>query len=230
MTNFSPSHQNQLPSPASESRIAAFTLIELMVVIAVIAILAGMLFPAARAVTRNRKIAVARAELAQITSAIDNYKAKTGTYPPDNPNDPAQNPLYYELSGTTNNGVDYVTLDGRSDIPLTVATATFGVAGFVNSGVSAKGTDEAPAPQNFLQNFRLNQSQTNLNNVRMMVCSVAWDPRVPAPLAGADPTMNPWRYNSSHPTNNPTYDLWVDLPIGNKTYRVSNWSRTPTEF
>ena len=41
--------------------------------------------------------------------------------------------------------------------------------------------------------------------------------------------LNPWRYNSSSPTNNPnSYDLWVDVLIGGKTNRFSNWSRQPT--
>jgi hypothetical protein len=42
----------------------------------------------------------------------------------------------------------------------------------------------------------------------------------------ADVGLNPWRYVSSGPTNNPgSYDLWVDLYIGGKTYRLSNWSK-----
>ena len=33
-------------------------------------------------------------------------------------------------------------------------------------------------------------------------------------------------YNSSHPTHNAgSYDLWVDLVIGGKTYQVGNWNQ-----
>ena len=41
-------------------------------------------------------------------------------------------------------------------------------------------------------------------------------------------TLNPWRYNSSHPTHNQaTYDLWVDVIVDGKTNRISNWSDKP---
>ena len=38
--------------------------------------------------------------------------------------------------------------------------------------------------------------------------------------------MNPWRYNSSNPTNNPgSYDLWIQLKIAGKTNLICNWSK-----
>jgi hypothetical protein len=38
--------------------------------------------------------------------------------------------------------------------------------------------------------------------------------------------VNPFSYNSVNPTHNPnSYDLWVDLVIGGKTNRISNWSK-----
>jgi hypothetical protein len=40
--------------------------------------------------------------------------------------------------------------------------------------------------------------------------------------------LNPIRYNSSSPTgNSKTYDLWVDIVVGGKTNRISNWSENP---
>jgi len=48
------------------------------------------------------------------------------------------------------------------------------------------------------------------------------------PLAGIPNNVNPWRYVSSTPTNNPTsYDLWVDIKVGKQIYRISNWSKEP---
>ena len=38
--------------------------------------------------------------------------------------------------------------------------------------------------------------------------------------------INPWRYNSSNPTNNPgAYDLWVQLSISGKTNLICNWNK-----
>ena len=125
---------------------AAFTLIELLVVIAIIAILAALIFPVTGAVKRAQIKTKARAELAQVQLAIDNYKSKLGHYPPDNPGNPSVNPLYFELLGTTNTGTTtapfYVTLDGSARIAGSALKTDLGrVAGFVNC-TPAGGGDE----------------------------------------------------------------------------------------
>jgi hypothetical protein len=58
---------------------------------------------------------------------------------------------------------------------------------------------------------------------------VTWPSDRGAVISGT--TLNPWRYNSSHPTNNTGgYDLWVDLVIRGKTNRVCNWSTLPIQL
>src|SRR5882762_9028780 len=99
--------------------VAAFTLIELLVVIAIIAVLAAMLFPAGSAMKKRATLSRARAELDQVATAIESYKAKLGHYPPDNAANPVLNQLYYELVGTTivSPGF-YKTLDGSTNIQI----------------------------------------------------------------------------------------------------------------
>jgi prepilin-type N-terminal cleavage/methylation domain-containing protein len=219
-------------------RRTAFTLIELLVVIAVIGVLASLIFPITGVLKKKRMVTVAQAELAQIETAIDAYKAKYGTYPPDNPGNPLINPLYFELEGTTNNGSGYYqTLDGSGQISSAAGQFTSlygaGVTGFVNTSASAKGSDDKGAAVPFLKDVRPNQvgkwtlgAQT-INAI--LVCSVQWDNVSTQPLASppaAQNGLNPWRYDSSHPVNNPgSYDLWVDFLIKGKTNRVSNWSK-----
>jgi hypothetical protein len=78
--------------------------------------------------------------------------------------------------------------------------------------------DDSPAATSFLKALKPGQSGEILPNVRVLTTSVMW----------ADGIINPIRYNSSNPTNNPaSYDLWVDVIIGDKTNRVSNWSEQP---
>src|SRR3569833_440535 len=90
-------------------RRTAFTLIELIVVIAIIGLLAAMIFPIAGAVNRHKQIGTAQTQLQAMELSIDGYKSKLGFNPPDNTNNPVINPLYFELIGTTNNGVSTTT-------------------------------------------------------------------------------------------------------------------------
>src|SRR5687767_3454006 len=83
-------------------RVRAFTLIELLVVIGVIAILAGILISALPAAQGRSTRTRVRAELKALETVIESYKAKHNFYPPDNPKDYSQPPLFYELTGTTN--------------------------------------------------------------------------------------------------------------------------------
>ncbi|MGP8021954.1 MAG: type II secretion system protein, partial [Limisphaerales bacterium] len=92
--------------------VPAFTLIELLTVIAVIAVIAALIFPVASTVKRQVDIHNAQAQMAQLETALENYKSACGFYPPSCPNGPLTNQLYYELEGTfqTNNGTpSYMT-------------------------------------------------------------------------------------------------------------------------
>jgi prepilin-type N-terminal cleavage/methylation domain-containing protein len=93
---------------------SAFTLVELLVVMAIIAILAGLVLAASRYVQDKGRRARAETEIVAISAALQNYKADNGIYPSDpartellDPNvfpPPADASLYlYEtLSGDSN--------------------------------------------------------------------------------------------------------------------------------
>ena len=43
-------------------------------------------------------------------------------------------------------------------------------------------------------------------------------------IEGKPKTVNPWRYNSSNPSNNPnSYDLWAEIRVGDETIIIGNW-------
>jgi prepilin-type N-terminal cleavage/methylation domain-containing protein len=226
------------PSPSRNSDRRAFTLIELLVVISIIAILAAMIIPASILVKRSGTIRKAKAEIKQVALAIDSYKDKLGHYPPDNPllTNPGRfilNPLFYELQGTILTGVGanekFQTLDGRTNILVRSVPAAFGsgVAGFVNC-TRASGGDDFAAAHPFLANLKPGQFGFLANGAGLLTSTVEWPPGLGPVIAGAPAGMNPIRYNSSSPTNNPnSYDLWVDVVIGSKTNRISNWSENP---
>jgi prepilin-type N-terminal cleavage/methylation domain-containing protein len=61
----------------------AFTLMELLIVIAIIAVLAGLVLATAAYVQKKGKRSRAEAEIAAMTAALENYKADNGVYPSD---------------------------------------------------------------------------------------------------------------------------------------------------
>jgi prepilin-type N-terminal cleavage/methylation domain-containing protein len=114
----------------------AFTLIEILVVISIIALLAALVVYILPAATQKKVRNRVKTELAGIETAINSYHQKRGFYPPDNPADEGQPPLYYELTGAE---ID----------PM--VTNLYGVVGILNSGAGS---------QNFAPNLRLSSIGT----------------------------------------------------------------------
>ena len=218
----------------------AFTLIELLAVITIIAILAAFTVPVLSTVKKHQYISQTQAELGQLEAAIENYKAAYGFYPPSNPNYPTIpndamfSPLYFELLGTTNNNGNYQTLDGSASISvaaLTAPTTPLGVGGIVNCSKPGAGED-APAARNFLPGLNPNRYGLNISNnppdpvhpVTLLLGSVGGPDQNYRPLNTLG--LNPWRYVSPGVNNPASYDLWIQLVIGGKTNLVCNWSKT----
>src|SRR2546423_8243623 len=59
----------------------AFTLIELLIVMAIIIVLAGLILATANYVQKKGYRSRAEAEIAAISAALENYKADNGVYP-----------------------------------------------------------------------------------------------------------------------------------------------------
>ncbi len=220
----------------------AFTLIELLVVISIIGVIAGMTLVVAGSVGKTKKISVAKGELAAIESALDNYKAKYGVYPPSNQNLPGFyaskdralfSQLYYELSGTTKTaigGVDYfVTLDGSSQIKVTDVTSAYGVGGFLNS--TKGGGEDVASAKNFLLSLNSKQVNNMVTNpppvsTTVLVTSVGGPDDNYLPFGVGASGINPIRYVYPGTNNVGSYDLWVQLQISGKKYLVCNWSKS----
>ena len=75
------------PSPARETRalpgptLHAFTIVELLIVIAIIVALAGLILATSGYVQKKGKRSRTEAEIAAISAALENYRADNGIYP-----------------------------------------------------------------------------------------------------------------------------------------------------
>lgn len=214
--------------------VSAFTLIEMLTVIAVIGLLAGMAVGLAPRVGRANRESRIRAQLNQIATAIESYKADFGHYPPDNvlPNTtpPVVNPivssLFYELSSvviSNRPGNPYFhTRDRSEQISPTVVRQFFNADGFVNAKEDPK---ELKRP--YLQFHPKQYAEISTTpDVEVLVVPVPWPVKRSDPPVSGKPGLNPWRYVSTRPTNNATsFDLWAEWVEGGKVKVLSNWAK-----
>ena len=230
-----------------------FTLIELLVVISIIGILASLIVGISGVATTKARLSQTKALLHNISTAIDSYQADIGSFPPDaqfrdGTINTATNQLYYELTGSVfNNQASYRSLSGSELIRRETINGFFGVDGFQNVArqenevkgyLDVRGSQVGVLSQN--------------PEVRVLTAPIPW-PIKPMqgayqnvlgqniamenlrPVKSANPNVariNPWQYRSSglNRFNQQSYDLWADIVIGTKVYRVNNWSSTPKVF
>lgn len=249
-------------------RQGAFTLIELLTVIAIISVLAGMVVGLAPVASAKMKEARVRAELAGLVTAIESYKARFGVYPPDhayttNYNgqpataaDPLMNTLYYELTGALvdNHRGHFITADDEAVVSSLDLITRTGREGLVNAiprpagsaGPALTAADRQAKRRLFSRELKDGQvcevfrNRTTPGYVDFELLAVghsgdasgkkaagiSWplnDSRFPAPVP-TNPGLNPWRYVSTNPTNNPnSFDLWAEIVVKGERRIIGNW-------
>jgi prepilin-type N-terminal cleavage/methylation domain-containing protein len=209
----------------------AFTLIEMLVVIGVIGILAGMVLGGLPGVARSREIKKVTAELKRLEMAIDAYHAKFGTYPPESTT-PTNHALFYELTGVE--VIVNSTNPPRFDYHSTVNGRTITVNNFTNAlrleGVMNVTYREVSPPLNATQFLDVSKSQyatlTNQFN-QNLIYSVLTVPAKPAPfnaITNRGKVVVPWKYVVNQAVHNPgKYDLSATFMAGRDVITIGNW-------
>lgn len=210
----------------------AFTLIEMLVVIAIIAILAAMVLWGAGPAMVKAKLSRVRTEMTTLQTAIESYKERKGSYPPDNPNDPTTPPLFYELLGTVvlpNNADNIYSNTVAPVVKQSEIKKYFNRNGFQNSS-----PDPGEVENFFKGGLPRSQYKEMPDNstaqIQLLTAPVDGPGYTNIPdvvqIAGPDPT-NTWRYRISGTNmHNPgKYDLWADVIIRGKVYTVGNWKQ-----
>jgi general secretion pathway protein G len=77
----------------------AFTIIEVLIVMAIILVLAGLILATSGYVQNKGRRSRAEAEIAAISAGLENYKADNGIYPKHSPESGGAHALYQALAG-----------------------------------------------------------------------------------------------------------------------------------
>jgi prepilin-type N-terminal cleavage/methylation domain-containing protein len=195
----------------------AFTIVELLVVLAIIVIVAGLVVGLTNVASARKKISRTEVELQKLVTMIEAYKAKVGVYPPDNTNNPALNSLLYELAGARRTPPDsnptYETpFDNARSNEL---FAAFGVTGVINA------SDDPVDIRRFVKQFKGDQmAELQPGTLSIVV-----------PVEGPDGPVTAWRYlqggrerSGIYTNRNPeSFDLWVDINVGGQMRTIGNW-------
>lgn len=206
---------------------SGFSLIELLVVISIIGVIAGMVVGLTGLAGEKMRLARVRTELNALVMAIESFKAKYGFYPPDSAGiqwttDYAlASPLYYELSGCVIMDKNFAEPFFQTQLNSSEVTTLFGRKGFVNASPARNEV------RNFIPHIKTNQvlsvTVSALGQKPVYLLSVPV--KGPANVFDATGRKNFWHYRSSQPTNNPgTFDLWAEIVIGKKTQVIGNWN------
>jgi prepilin-type N-terminal cleavage/methylation domain-containing protein len=217
-------------------RLRAFTLIELLTVMAVIAILAGLILSISGFVTKKAAMARAQTEISALGLACENYKTDNGTYPNLVP--PATSGLTATGTSTVNTsaytsnvpsdnldpktmGNPSTTYTGQPGSPTSYTTASLELYVALTGDVSLSGTGGGPGSRNYISDFRQDAYGRAYTNVSVSGTN-------PVQYLG-DPFGNPYGYSTANaffqqyeqtlsngaqpktttpPGYNPTFDIW----------------------
>jgi prepilin-type N-terminal cleavage/methylation domain-containing protein len=174
----------------------AFTLVELLVVISIIAVLAGLLLPVLAGMKKKAKIAVARSEMSNLATAIKAYEAEYNRFPM------SKNTETLAMTGSP-----AVSLNGDVTIGLPPVPGTPGD----NSEVIKILLDVDDSPNPTAVNPKHARNPRNLVTFHGKPASDSTLPGVGPDYIYRDPWANPYIITMDLNDDNKCTDLWYGL-------------------
>jgi prepilin-type N-terminal cleavage/methylation domain-containing protein len=189
-------------------RLGAFTLIELLTVMAVIAVLAGLILSISGFVTHKAATARAQSEIGALSLACENYKTDNGAYPSlvpptgpgasttgssiinvsqDQSNVPSDNLDPRSMGKPSNNNYTGATAQG-TQVGYTAASLELYVA--LTGDVSLSGTGGGQGTKNYISDFRQDAYGRAYTNASVSGTN-------PVQYLG-DPFGNPYGYSTAN--------------------------------
>jgi prepilin-type N-terminal cleavage/methylation domain-containing protein len=194
----------EAPKPAREGRALpgarAFTIVELLIVMAIILVLAGLILATSSYVQKKGQRSRAEAEIAAFSAALENYKADNGVYP-----------TAAETSALKPNS---------AGDPTTYQTASLALYKMISG--DADNSDDRSAELKAYFNFRPNQLSPTAQDKKVVYLKDPFGNSYGYSTVKASAPASADGYN-------PTFDLWstcgvVDpAPSPNQAQWIKNW-------
>jgi type II secretory pathway pseudopilin PulG len=197
----------------------AFTLIELLIVIAVIIILAGLVLSTIGYVQKKAARTRAETEIAAISAACESYKADNGVYPRD---------------PTLNTATD--TLDARRmGDPVTTNATLYKAASLVLYRALSGDTNLDRAVNATDENFKIDGTTLSPPLTQLPKVYYTFKPNMLSPADQTqnvqyirDPFGNSYGYSTANQANqnngyNPTFDFWSTVGLTTTPPTAAQW-------
>jgi type II secretory pathway pseudopilin PulG len=200
--------------PTKTARLSSFSLIELLVVILIIVILAGLTLAAGEGVMTSAARSRAKSEIQAIGAGLDAYKVDNGVYPWTNGlNTPSYSPVF-------NTPADFTASDGSTP------AGTYQVSGQILYEALAGKTNFTDTPVAGVKTY-INFKASQLGNVSAANADSGYN------SSSSTYVQDPFGYSYGYyanaaaaapPTNGPgLYDLWS---TGGTLSSTANWQNT----